>query len=63
MERAHYQKKIRPKAKIVKIEDGFAYFDAVKLPVRPMIGTIGVAPDVGWLMPRKEHYMNAGNVG
>ncbi|MEM1517497.1 MAG: acetamidase/formamidase family protein [Nitrososphaerota archaeon] len=39
------KKNFKPRAKIVKIENGFAYFDKFKLPVRPMIGTIGVAPD------------------
>lgn len=41
------KKNFSPKAKIVKIEEGFAYFDTIKLPVRPMIGTIGVAPEEG----------------
>jgi len=55
------KKNFRPKAKIIKIEDGFAYFDAVKLPVRPMIGTIGVAPEDGEF-PTGVPYKHGGNL-
>ncbi|HOO12248.1 MAG TPA: acetamidase/formamidase family protein, partial [Bacillota bacterium] len=34
----------KPIIRVIKIEDGHAIFHGVKLPVRPMIGVIGVAP-------------------
>ena len=33
--------------KKVKVEDGYCYFNELKLPVNPMIGVIGVAPKEG----------------
>lgn len=39
------KKDFKPKAKIIRIEGGFAYFDGVRLRLKPMIGTIGVAPE------------------
>ncbi|MCS7102757.1 MAG: acetamidase/formamidase family protein [Candidatus Korarchaeum sp.] len=36
-----------PKAKVVKIDRSFVYFDDLRIAVRPMIGTIGVAPEEG----------------
>jgi amidase len=38
-------KRFNPYTKIVKIKNGYIYFDNIKLKVRPMIGTIGVAPE------------------
>jgi amidase len=34
----------KPIIRVIKIEDGHAMFHGVKLPIRPMIGVIGVAP-------------------
>lgn len=31
--------------KILKIENGFCYFNGLPIPIKPMIGVIGVAPD------------------
>lgn len=36
--------KYRPHVKIVKIINGYAYIDSLKLPIKPMVGTIGVSP-------------------
>ena len=33
-----------PEVKIIPIEDGFAKFNDISIPIRPMIGVIGVAP-------------------
>ena len=38
------RKEYKPKVKIVNIEGNFVYFNGTKVKVRPMIGTIGVAP-------------------
>ncbi len=35
---------IVPQIKKLKVEDGYCYFNDLKLPVNPMIGVIGVAP-------------------
>lgn len=35
------------KTRIVEIENGFCYFEGIKIPVTPMIGVIGVAPFEG----------------
>ncbi|RLG00867.1 MAG: formamidase [Thaumarchaeota archaeon] len=51
----------KPKAKIVKIENGLAVFEDVKLLVKPMIGTIGVAPD-GEEIPTATPYKHGGNM-
>ncbi len=51
----------KPRAKIVEIRNGFAIFDDVKLLVRPMIGTIGVAPD-GEEIPTATPYKHGGNM-
>ncbi len=55
------KKEFRPRAKIVKIKDGFAYFDGIRLRVRPMIGTIGVAPE-GDDYPTGVPYKHGGNL-
>lgn len=55
------KKNFRPRAKIVRIESGFAYFDNIKLPVKPMIGTIGVAPEEGEY-PTGVPYKHGGNL-
>ncbi len=34
-----------PKAKVVRVDHSFVYFNDLKIAVRPMIGTIGVAPE------------------
>jgi amidase len=34
----------KPIAKICKVENGFIHFGALRIPVRPMVGVIGVAP-------------------
>ncbi len=34
----------KPIIKVLDIEDGYAIFNGIKLPIRPMIGVIGVAP-------------------
>jgi len=34
-----------PKARVVRVDRSFVHFDDLKIPVKPMIGTIGVAPD------------------
>lgn len=53
--------KFRPKAKIMKIKDGLAIFDDVKLLVKPVIGTIGVAPQEGEI-PTSTPYKHGGNM-
>lgn len=40
-------KPFKAAAKIVKIEDGFAYYDDIRVRSIPLIGTIGVAPAEG----------------
>jgi len=52
----------KPRAKIVKICDGFAFFNDVKLPVRPVIGTIGVAPEGDREIPTAIPYKHGGNL-
>ena len=54
-------KTFKSKAKIVKIEDGFAFFENIRIPVRPMIGTIGVAPEEGEI-PTAVPYRHGGNL-
>ena len=34
-----------PKAKVVRIDRSYVYFGDLRIPIRPMIGTIGVAPE------------------
>jgi amidase len=41
------EKKIKPYTKIVKIKDGYINFDDIRIKAKPMIGTIGVAPESG----------------
>lgn len=36
-----------PKAKVVRMDRSFVYFDDLRIAVKPMIGTIGVAPEEG----------------
>lgn len=36
-----------PKAKIVRIDRSFVHFDELRITLRPMVGTIGVAPEEG----------------
>jgi len=36
-----------PKAKVVRIDRSFIYFGDLRIPQKPMIGTIGVAPEEG----------------
>jgi amidase len=38
-------KKFNPYTKLVKIKNGYINFDAIRIKVKPMIGTIGVAPE------------------
>lgn len=40
-------KKFNPYTKIVKIKDGYINFGKIKVKAKPMIGTIGVAPESG----------------
>ncbi|MEM3695108.1 MAG: acetamidase/formamidase family protein [Candidatus Bathyarchaeia archaeon] len=40
-------RKFNPYTKIVKIRDDYIHFEDVKVEVKPMIGTIGVAPESG----------------
>ena len=51
----------KPKARIVKIEKGLAIFKDVQIPLRPMIGTIGVAPEEGEI-PTATPYKHGGNL-
>lgn len=53
--------KFRPKAKIIKIKDGLATFDDVKLLVKPVIGTIGVTPEKGEI-PTAVPHKHGGNM-
>ncbi|MEM4883854.1 MAG: acetamidase/formamidase family protein [Nitrososphaerota archaeon] len=39
------EKEYRPKVRLARIENGFVIFRDVRLPIRPVIGTIGVAPE------------------
>lgn len=55
------EKKYRPKARIAKIEDGFVIFRDVKLPVKPVVGTIGVAPEED-AIPTAVPYRHGGNL-
>jgi amidase len=41
------EKKFKPYTKIVKIKNGYINFDDIRMKVKPMIGTIGVAPESG----------------
>lgn len=36
----------KSKIKIIPVEDGYAIFNGIKIPISPMIGVIGVAPNV-----------------
>lgn len=38
---------IKDQVKKVKVEDGYCYFNELKIPMNPMIGVIGVAPEEG----------------
>ncbi|RDD53128.1 MAG: formamidase [Candidatus Korarchaeota archaeon NZ13-K] len=40
-----YHLNFSPKAKVARVDRSFVYFDDLKIAVRPMIGTIGVAPE------------------
>ncbi|MEM3577261.1 MAG: acetamidase/formamidase family protein [Candidatus Bathyarchaeia archaeon] len=40
-------KKFNPYTKIVKIRDGYIHFDDLEVEAKPMIGTIGAAPESG----------------
>ena len=53
--------KFKPRAKIAEIRDGLVFFDDVKLPARPMIGTIGVAPEKGEV-PTAVPHRHGGNM-
>ncbi|MEM0506684.1 MAG: acetamidase/formamidase family protein [Thermosphaera sp.] len=55
------KREFKPRAKIVEIKDGFAYFDGIKLKIRPMVGTIGVAPE-GEDYPTGVPYKHGGNL-
>ncbi|MEM1584126.1 MAG: acetamidase/formamidase family protein [Nitrososphaerota archaeon] len=55
------QRDFKPKAKIIKIKDCIALFNDVPLIVRPMIGTIGVAPE-GDDVPTGVPYKHGGNL-
>ncbi len=54
--------KFNPRAKIVKIENGFAVFKDTRLPIKPMIGTIGVAPEGDEEIPTAVPYKHGGNM-
>jgi len=51
----------KPRARIARIENGFVVFRDVKLPVRPVIGTIGVAPEEGSI-PTAVPHRHGGNL-
>jgi amidase len=53
--------KFSGKAKFIEIKDGFAIFNDVKLLLRPVIGTIGVAP-YGDPIPTAVPYKHGGNL-
>ncbi len=55
------QRSFKPKAKLVKIRDGVAFFNDVPLIIKPMIGTIGVAPEVD-AIPTAMPYKHGGNL-
>lgn len=55
------KKEFKPRAKIVRIKDGFAYFNGIRLRIRPMVGTIGVAPE-GDDYPTGVPYKHGGNL-
>ena len=44
---ALHDKVFEPKIKIVSIEDDYVIFGNIKIPIKPMVGTIGVAPADG----------------
>ncbi len=44
---ALYDKKIRPRARILRVDDGFLRFGSLRIKLRPMVGVIGVAPAEG----------------
>ncbi len=54
-------KEYRPKARLARIENSFVIFRDVKLPVRPVIGTIGVAPEEG-AIPTAVPHKHGGNM-
>jgi amidase len=55
------QRSFKPKVKIVKIKDGVALFNNVAIPIKPMIGTIGVAPE-GDDIPTSTPHKHGGNL-
>ncbi|MEM3922000.1 MAG: acetamidase/formamidase family protein [Nitrososphaerota archaeon] len=55
------EKEYRPKARLARIENGFVIFRDVRLPVRPVIGTIGVAPENG-AIPTAVPHKHGGNL-
>lgn len=55
------EKRYRPKVRLARIEDGFVVFRDVRLPVRPVIGTIGVAPENGSI-PTAVPHKHGGNL-
>ncbi|MCX8186213.1 MAG: acetamidase/formamidase family protein [Sulfolobales archaeon] len=44
---ALHDKNFQPKIKIVSVEGGYVTFNNLKIPIKPMVGTIGVAPTDG----------------
>ena len=54
-------KSFKPKAKLVNIRDGIARFNDVAFIVKPMIGTIGVAPE-GEDIPTSTPHKHGGNL-
>jgi len=53
--------KFEPRVKIAEIRDGLVLFDGLRLPMRPMIGTIGVAPEKGEI-PTATPHRHGGNM-
>lgn len=54
-------KQYQPKARIARIENSFVNFMDIKLPVKPVIGTIGVAPEEGSI-PTAVPHKHGGNL-
>ena len=53
----------KPIIRIIPIEDGYAHFKGLKLPIKPMIGVIGVAPgDEEGECPTETPWKHGGNM-
>ena len=52
-----------PIVRIIPIEDGFAHYKGLKLPIKPMIGVIGVAPaEADGACPTETPWKHGGNM-